>query len=145
MDTLLIIWIALCIIFIVIEVLTAQIVTIWFAAGSIGAIIANVAGANETIQFITFVAISILALIIARPYLKKFTKTGVQPTNADMCIGQKALVTEKIDNILGSGQVKINGLVWTARSADGSAIEEGSLVTIAAIEGVKLIVTQKID
>lgn len=140
MDSLLIMWIALAIVFVFVEAVTAQIVTIWFAIGSIGAIIANVIGANPTGQLIVFVAVSLLTLVIARPYLKKFTKTQVQPTNADMCIGENALVTEEINNTLGTGQAKIKGNLWTAKSSDGSIIPKDSLVTIESIEGVKLVV-----
>lgn len=142
MDNLLIMWIALTIVFAVIEALTLQVVTIWFAVGLLGAIIANVVHASPLIQLIVFVALSILTLVIARPYLKKFTKTKTQPTNADVCIGKQAVVTEEINNTLATGQVKIRGIVWTARSADdGIVIPEGAVVTVKAIEGVKLIVT----
>ncbi|MDD6526903.1 MAG: NfeD family protein, partial [Oscillospiraceae bacterium] len=84
------VWIALAVIFGVVEAATAQIVTIWFAVGSVGALIANVVGAGTTIQLVVFVAVSILTLIIARPYLKKFTRTEMQRTNADRCIGETA-------------------------------------------------------
>lgn len=140
MDILLIMWIALAVVFAIIEAATAQIVTIWFAIGSVGSVIANVLGANSTGQLIVFVALSVLTLIIARPYLKKFTKTQVQPTNVDMCIGQQAVITEDIDNILGTGHVVIRDITWTARSANGEKIPKGSLVIIESIEGVKLIV-----
>lgn len=140
MDILLIMWIALAVVFAIIEAATAQIVTIWFAIGSVGSIIANVLGANSTGQLIVFVALSVLTLIIARPYLKKFTKTQVQPTNVDMCIGQQAVITEDIDNILGTGRVVIRDITWTARSANGEKIPKDSLVIIESIEGVKLIV-----
>lgn len=143
MDSLLIMWIALAIIFTVIEAATAQIVTIWFAVGSIGAIIANVVNANPIGQLIVFVAVSLLTLVAARPYLKKFTKTQVQPTNADMCIGSQAIVTQEIDNTNGTGQAKVKGSVWTARSADGSVIPKDSLVIVESIEGVKLIVRKE--
>lgn len=143
MDTLLIVWIVLAIVFAVIEAMTAQIVTIWFAVGTIGAIVANVLNASEFVQLVVFVAVSILTLIIARPYMKRFTKTNVQPTNADMCIGEKAIVTEEINNILSTGQAKIRGNVWTARSVDSSIIEKDSYVIVTAIEGVKLIVKRE--
>lgn len=143
MDHLLILWIALGIVFTVVEIATSQIVTIWFAVGSVGAIIANVLNASLTTQLIVFIAVSLLTLLIARPYLKKFTKTQIQPTNADMCIGTEALVTEEINNTVGIGQVKARGVMWTARSSDDSIIPAGSLVTIESIQGVKLIVREK--
>lgn len=140
MNTELIVWIALAVLFTIVEIATSQIVTIWFAAGSIGAIIANVTGASLILQLCIFIAVSTLSLLIARPYLKKFTKTKIQPTNADMCIGTQAVVTEEINELAGTGQVKTRGVIWTARTSDGSIAEKDCLVVIVAIEGVKLIV-----
>lgn len=141
MDNLLIMWIVLTVVFAVIEALTLQIVTVWFAVGSIGAIIANVVHASPLVQLIVFVALSILTLVIARPYLKKLSKTNAPPMNADACIGKQAVVTEEINNTLGKGQAKIRGVIWTARSSEeNTIIKEGEMVTVTAIEGVKLIV-----
>lgn len=142
-DKLLWVWIALAVVFGVVEAATAQIVTIWFAIGAIGALIANAAGAGVTVQLSVFVAVSILTLIIARPYLKKFTKTEMQRTNADMYIGETAVVLEEIDNTRGTGQVKVKGSVWTARSRNNSVIPAGENVYVEKIEGVKLIVSLK--
>ncbi|MDD6526225.1 MAG: NfeD family protein, partial [Oscillospiraceae bacterium] len=123
---------------------TAQIVTIWFAVGSVGALIANVVGAGTTVQLVVFVAVSILTLIIARPYLKKFTRTEMQRTNADRCIGETAIVTEEINNTQGTGQVKVGGNIWTARSLDSAIIPADEKVIVEKIEGVKLIVSEKV-
>lgn len=142
-DKLLWVWIALAVVFGVVEAATAQIVTIWFAIGAIGALIANAAGAGVTVQLSVFVAVSILTLIIARPYLKKFTKTEMQRTNADMYIGETAVVLEEIDNTQGTGQIKVKGSVWTARSRNNSVIPAGENVYVEKIEGVKLIVSLK--
>ena len=138
------VWIALAVIFGVVEAATAQIVTIWFAVGSVGALIANVVGAGTTIQLVVFVAVSILTLIIARPYLKKFTRTEMQRTNADRCIGETAIVTEEINNTQGTGQVKVGGNIWTARSRNSAIIPADEKVIVEKIEGVKLIVSEKV-
>lgn len=141
MNKLLIMWIVLTVVFAIIEALTLQVVTVWFAIGSLGAIIANVVDASELVQLVVFALLSVLTLVIARPYLKKFTQKEIQPTNTDVCIGKQALVTEEINNILGTGQAKIRGIVWTARSTEeNTIIKEGSTVIVTAIEGVKLIV-----
>ena len=140
MDRLLILWIAAAVVFAVIEAATAQIVTLWFCIGSIGAIIAYALGASLTVQIVVFVAVSLLTLLIARPYLRRFMETKKQPTNLDMCVGQQALVTERISNLNGTGQAKIRGVVWTARSRDDVEIEAGTRVTVLSIDGVKLIV-----
>lgn len=138
--TMLIFWIVMLVILLIVEAVTAQMVTIWFAAGAAAAIAAEILGAQVWLQWIVFVAVSAVALIATRPLVRKLTKTRVQPTNADRCLGQTAVVVEDIDNIEGKGQVQINGIVWTARSSDGSTFKKDDRVTVEKIDGVKLIV-----
>lgn len=138
--TMLIFWIVMLVILLIVEAVTAQMVTIWFAAGAAAAIAAEILGAQVWLQWIVFVAVSAVALIATRPLVRKLTKTRVQPTNADRCLGQTAIVVEDIDNIEGKGQVQINGIVWTARSSDGSTFKKDERVTVEKIDGVKLIV-----
>lgn len=140
MDKMLILWIALGVVFFIIEIATSQIVTIWFAIGAIGAIFANVLNCSTIVQVIVFSVLALITLLVARPYLKKFTQTKVQPTNADMYIGAKAIVTEEIDNTKGTGQVKVKGAVWSAKSNDEEIILKDSVVIVDSISGVKLIV-----
>lgn len=141
MDKVLIAWIISGVIFFIVEVLTSQIVTIWFAVGAIGAIFANVLGCNLTEQIVVFALLSFITLILARPYLKKFTQTKIQPTNADMYIGSEAIVIEDINNTNGTGQVKVKGSVWSAKSTDNNIIIiKNTVVTVKEISGVKLIV-----
>ncbi|MBQ2841892.1 MAG: NfeD family protein [Clostridia bacterium] len=136
----LIFWIAMLVILIVVEAVTAQMVTIWFAAGAAAALVAEILGAEVWLQWIVFVVVSAVALVATRPLVKKLTKTRVQPTNADRCIGQTAIVVEDIDNVEGKGQVQVNGIIWTARSSDGSVFKKEEQVTVEKIDGVKLIV-----
>lgn len=136
----LIFWIVLLVVLIVIEAVTAQLVTIWFAAGAAAALVAELCGLEQWLQWIIFIAVSTVALIATRPLVRKITQKTVQPTNADRCIGQIAVVTDDIINIEGKGQVYVNGITWTARSADGSEIKKDERVTVEKIEGVKLIV-----
>ena len=138
--TMLIFWIVLLIVLIVVEAVTAQMVTIWFAAGAVAAIAAELLGAQVWLQWTVFIVVSVIALVATRPLVRKLTKTRVQPTNADRVIGQAAVVTEEIDNIAAKGQVSVGGTVWTARSADGTVISKDEKVTVEKIEGVKLIV-----
>jgi membrane protein implicated in regulation of membrane protease activity len=133
-------WIVMLVAFVIIEALTAQLVTVWFAVGSVAALIAQMLGAEVWLQWLIFVAVSAVVLAATRPFVKKITKQKAQPTNADRCIGQSAVVTEKIDNIAGKGAVKVNGIVWSARSESGKIIEEDTTVTVTKIDGVKLIV-----
>ncbi len=133
-------WIALIIAFIVTEAVTEQLVTIWFAIGAVGGLIACASGLEIWAQILIFVAVSAITLLVTRPFVKRFTEPHKIPTNADRYIGKKAIVVEPIDNIHSKGAVTVGGLEWTARSADNKTFEKDEIVTIEAIEGAKLIV-----
>ncbi len=135
-------WIAALVILVVVEASTAQLVTIWFAVGALGALIAELIGANLWQQWTVFVIVSLLSLLVTRPLVKKVTRKKIQPTNADRNIGAQAIVLEDIDNINGSGSVNVKGVTWTARSKNGDLIEKGSTVVVQEIEGAKLLVTK---
>ena len=135
-------WAAAVIVFMIIEIATTQLVTLWFALGSLASLIACLMNAPVYVQIIIFVAVSAITLAATRPLVKKWTKTSFSPTNADRCIGKTALVVEDIDNSAEKGAVKINGSVWSARSGDGIKIRKDEQVTIKQIDGVKLIVNK---
>ena len=133
-------WIAVTIVFVIVEVATTQLVTIWFALGSVAALLACTLKAELYLQIIIFAVVSTLALVLTRPLVKKLSHKEFLPTNADRNIGKSATVTETIDNIAGTGAVKIDGNIWTARSSDDTVIEKDTIVTVEKIDGVKLIV-----
>ncbi len=133
-------WAALTVVLVIVEAATVQLVTIWFAVGSLAAVIANLAGANTVWQCVIFVAVSLVVLVLTRPYVKRAIEKRAVPTNADRCIGREAIVSEQIDNRAGRGQVKIGGIEWTARSEDDSIIGPDEVVVVKKIEGVKVIV-----
>ena len=145
MDSITWIWLAGLVVFVVLEAVTYQIVSIWFALGAVGALIAKAAGADFTVQIIVFIAVSGICLLCLRPISKKLIKNKTEATNVDSLIGADAIVTADINNLLGTGEGKINGMTWTMRSADGSEIGEGETVTVEKVEGVKLIVKRKDD
>ena len=137
-----IVWLIIAVIFGVIEAFTVGIATIWFAAGALAAAIAAMAGAGLPVQIVLFFAVSIILLYFTRPLVKKKLKVGSEKTNTDALIGKEAVVTSDIPE-LGTGQVKINGLDWTAVGADPhTCITAGTTVIIEGIEGVKLIVSR---
>ena len=133
-------WIVTLVGFVIIEASTAQLLTIWFAIGSLAALISYILGADIWVQWLIFVAVSAIVVAATRPLVKKYARPKVQPTNADRCIGQTAIVAEDIDNIAGKGAVKVNGIEWSARSESGEIIKANETVTVAKIDGVKLIV-----
>ena len=138
------VWLGILAAAVVLEIITPQMVTIWFAVGALVTFFVALAGVEQLwIQIVVFVAVSAAAVVITRPLVKKMVNKKAEPTNADMVIGQTGIVTEKIDNLAPSGLVKVNGSVWTARTADGSVIEENEKVIIKEISGVKLLVIKE--
>ena len=134
------VWLFLTILFGIIESVTVQIVSIWFAGGSVCAMIAYALGAGEMVQIGVFVLSSAILLALTRPLVKKMTKDKKILTNADSLIGKTAVVTKKTDELGLSGEAKVSGTIWTICSNDGQPIEENEKVTVEKIEGVKLIV-----
>lgn len=141
--TMCIFWAAAIILFGIAEAVTAQLVSIWFVAGSVAALIAGLCNAPLIVQAVVFLAVTIFALVITRPLVKKYIRPKKEHTNADKVIGQVGIVAEDIDNIKATGQVKVDGKIWTARSIDNSVIPTGSEIIIDRIEGVKLMVKNK--
>ena len=133
-------WLAALVIFIIFEVATINLVSIWFAIGSFAALIATLFGAPLWLQIVLFFVVSGIILAFLRPAAKKYFAPRDQHINADRVIDLKCNVTEDISNLDGTGAVFVDGKTWTARSKDGSVIPAGTLVRVVAIDGVKLIV-----
>ncbi len=135
-----IIWIIAVVAFIILEAATYQMVSVWFIAGSICALLTSLMGGGFRVQMTVFMAVSIVLLIIVRPMAMKRLDARKTKTNADRLIGEKVLITEGVDNINGKGQGKLEGLVWSVRSESGKKIPEGTVLEVKRIEGVKIIV-----
>lgn len=133
-------WLAAFIVFAVGEAVTVGLVSVWFAVGALAALFATALGAGLWLQITVFLGVSALALALFKPLSSKFLKPKVSATNADRVIGSTALVTETIDNAQAQGQVKVNGQVWSARSAQDIVIPAGTDVRVLRIEGVKVMV-----
>ena len=131
------IWIGLIVIFLIVEGLTAGLVTIWFAVGALAALIAAMFHAPLWLQLVWFFAVSIAAFAVTRPLVKKYINSRTQPTNADMLIGQECLVTEDIDNLTGRGAVTVGGKIWTARSEGDVPIPAGTAAGLTGALGTK--------
>ena len=134
-------WLAMVILFLVMEGSTVALVSIWFAAGSLTAMITALLGGPLWLQVILFLGISAGLLALLRPLVRKYIKPKITATNVDSLIGSRGYVTETVDNLAASGQVKLGAMPWTARSTDGSPIEAGTLVQVDRIEGVKAYVS----
>ena len=134
-------WLALALIFLVIEALTAGLTTIWFAGGAFVALLAALIDVPIALQIVIFFVVSICFLVFTRKIFVEKLKTGSEKTNVDALIGEKAIVVQPIQPF-AVGQVKVNGQVWSAvGKTPETDIEQGREVKVHAIEGVKLVVT----
>ena len=134
------IWTGLLIVFTVGEGVTVGLTAIWFAAGSLAALICALLGGPLWLQIALFIVISALCLLAIRPLAHKYFNSKVEPTNADRILGTEAVVTEDINNLQAIGAVRIGGITWSARSENDTPIPAGTLVRVLRIEGVKVYV-----
>ena len=138
--TMTMIWIAAIVLLLIIEGITAGLVTIWFAIGAVAGLICERCGAPLWLQLAAFLIVSFVTLVLTRPLAQKHLNSKTQPTNADRMIGKECIVTEPIDNIAGTGAVTVGGQIWTARAPDDTPIPAETRAVVRRIEGVKLIV-----
>ena len=136
-----ILWFVLAVVFLMIEGGTVMLVSVWFAAGSLVAMLAALLSAPFWLQLILFLGVSAGLLALLRPMVRKYLKPKITATNVDAVVGAQGYVTETVDNLAATGQVKLGSMPWTARSTDGSPIEAGTLVRVDRVEGVKAFVT----
>lgn len=135
------IWLAIFVIAVFIEVSTMGLTSIWFAGGALVAIVADACNASFMLQIYVFLGVSFLMLFFTRPVAVKYFNKSRCRTNVESMIGKQAIVISEIDNMQGVGQVKIGGIEWSARSDDEQVrIAVGTVVKIVDVNGVKLIV-----
>jgi membrane protein implicated in regulation of membrane protease activity len=135
------VWLIIAFALAVIEAFSLGLTTIWFAGGAVVAVIAALLGASVPLQVVIFVVVSILLLVLTRPWAMKHFKSKLESTNIDAVIGKEAMLTKDISPF-SAGEAKLNGLTWVALATDKTiTISAGTAVKVDAVEGVKLIVT----
>jgi len=136
-----IIWLSIFVLAIIIEAITSDLTSIWFAGGAmIALIISFIPDVAWWIEVIVFIVISTVMILGLRPVAKKLLKTNITNSNIDEMAGKKGIMVKGYDE-LNHGEVKINDVVWTAIGADESkAIPQGTKVVVVAVNGNKLIV-----
>ena len=141
MNPYVLLWLVVFIVFTGVELATVTLISIWFALGALVALFVAMAGGEFVLQFIAFSVTAFAILIATRPWAKKFVNVKKQSTNADRAIGEEVRVLQRISNLDQTGMVMVHGQEWTARAEDDkNIIEQGELVRIIRISGVKLIV-----
>ncbi len=132
-------WLALFVVFLIVEAGTVALVSIWFALGALAALASCALGAEMWLQITVFLVVSLVLLAVL--WKKVRGKAPRTRTNVDSMIGAEGYVTEAIDNLSYTGRVKLGGITWAARSTSGAGIPVGTLVKVERIEGVKVFVS----
>lgn len=131
------IWLVIVILLTILEVVTINLVSVWFVISGIVSLFSSFIIDSFYIQFSIFVCLGLILMLLTRPYLvKKLSKPKVA-TNLDRVIGMEGIVTEEITKFK-IGEVRVDGKKWSAISNE--KIKVGEPVIIEDIEGVKLIV-----
>lgn len=133
-------WVLLAVVLGIAEACTVNLVTIWPAAAALVVAVCASLGVSQPIQSVIFIVVSGILLALTRPLVKKNMAKKTVATNADRIIGAEGVVIKRIDPVENAGQVKVMGQVWSARCADGGCADEGTAVTVKALEGVKAVV-----
>lgn len=136
-----IIWLAMIVVFLIMEAATVQLISTWFAAGALAAMIVSLIGGAVWLQIVVFLTVSIVLLVLLWPIARKHLKPKLVATNADALIGRVCTVTEEIDPVEG-GRVKLGDVTWSARSVSDTQIPAGTLVKVMKIQGAKVFVEQ---
>ena len=137
-------WLVLLVALVIIELLTMGLTTVWFAGGALVATIAALFDTPIALQVILFLLVSALLLFFTRPLAVKYFNKDRVRTNAESLVGRQAIVISEIDNLQGIGQVNVGGMEWSARTRmDGIKLPVGTVTTILAINGVKLVVEER--
>lgn len=139
-------WLGLLVVLLMIEAVTMGLTTIWFAGGAMVSFLASFFQVPQPVQIGLFIIVSLVLLIFTRPAAVRFMNQKTEDTNVYSLLGEKALVTEAIENLKGTGRVKVKGADWTARTkTDGCMVDVGTVVVIREVQGVKLIVDSCTD
>ena len=139
MNVMAIIWLILLIVFVILEAATVQLICIWFAAGSLAAMLVSLLGGVLWLQILVFFTVSIVLFALLWPLAKKHFKPKLVATNADALVGRICKVTEDIDPLEG-GRVKVGDVTWSARCESETVIPAGAQVKILKIQGAKVFV-----
>ncbi len=140
-----IVWLIITVVLSLIEIFTMGLVTIWFAAGAVVALIMSLIGAPLWLQATLFLVVSIAVLVLVRPIATSHFNNRLKKTNIDAVIGRKLIAKTDIDNLHGMGKVDMDGSTWIAASSmDNVIIHQGEEVRVVEVQGVKLIVEREV-
>ena len=134
------VWLIAAGVFLILEIFTIGFLVFWLGIGCILAMLVSFITDSIIIQTAVFVLSSGLLIFATKPLVKKFAEKDTAKTNVYSLAGKKATVIEDIDWVAGTGQIKFEGQIWSAKTSEHVNIAKGTEVEIEKIEGVKAFV-----
>ena len=135
-------WLAMAILMTIMEFIIPGLATIWFALGALVMIPLSLLPIQFAVQIVIFLVISVVLLIFTRPFAIKKLKANREKTNVDALAGKNALVVKPISKF-EKGEVKVGGIVWTARSEDEAPLKKDEECFVIRIEGATAVVAKE--
>lgn len=135
------IWLIISGLFFIGEIITVGFLVLWLSIGSLLAMVVSIFAPDAIIlQTSIFLISSTLLILFTKPLVDKYITRKTVPTNVNTLIGKKAIVLTSINSLEATGQVKVNGETWSAKTETEEIIEIGTEVEILQVDGVKLLV-----
>ncbi|MDO5556419.1 MAG: NfeD family protein [Clostridia bacterium] len=134
-------WLIVAGVFFIIEIATVGFLIFWLGVGALLAMITSFLTNSIFIQTIVFVITSCILIPLTKPLADKFVGKNIIPTNTSSLINKHGVVIMDINPIQATGQVKVNGEIWSAKSENELVINKGTEIEVLKIDGVKLIVS----
>ena len=132
-------WLLAAIGFVVLEAMTLNLVSIWFAVGSAAALLSCLVVASFRVQAVVFIAVSILCLLALKPLCARLRKPPTA-TNGDRALGREARVLTPV-SAQQTGRVRLDGVDWSARCATpGDTLTPGQACRVTEIHSNLIIV-----
>lgn len=135
-------WLIVVAVMLIFEIFSMGLTTIWFSIGAVVSAITSAFGAPLWLQIMLFCVVSIVVMLLVRPFAMKVIDKNRTKTNVDALVGQQVAVLETINNQKETGRVTLNQVEWMARSTENVVIEAGERVVIDSVSGVKLMVSK---
>jgi membrane protein implicated in regulation of membrane protease activity len=133
-------WLGIAVVLGIVETTTLDLVFLMLAGGALAGAAAAAVGAPLLLQAVVAVVATAALLGVVRPVAKRHLRTPIEArTGVAALVGRDALVTQQVD--AHSGQVKLGGEIWSARSFDDTEVlEPGTRVHVVEIDGATAVV-----
>ncbi len=134
------VWVALSAILLVAEIFTAGFFMLPFGIGAAAAALLEFLGVSVGWQWVTFVVVSTVSLVLLRRFSDKVTHEPPVKMGVDRLIGMSGVVIEELTPHSAKGKVRVDREEWRADSCKEALVPIGTVVTVTAVEGTHLMV-----